>query len=293
MTTWTGTLDTFTASTTAGLQAVVTSVQTIMGYAGFTASADTGQLVIGNLTWSGTTNSTFGYQVYYLDDSLHGTYPIYVRIYYRIPTTNVLGIGLTVGHATDGAGNITGFKVGSDTTYMFSAGSNGWGSSSSTSLAVTLDGYGFWSLANSATSGGNPWFMIAREWDDATGDIAGTGNYALTYFGAAGSTAPTQVCVDRTLSATITQSNAVAFVPGLVTNSQDAATTDIFRHYHQYPVFTVAGNAHTYHVGEIATGTSYSAQVLTGGASRTFFATGIPRMAAGSTGAHGLAVLWE
>jgi hypothetical protein len=78
---------------------------------GFTKSADTGQI-----DWStvvkASTDQAAGYEIRFLDDTLHATTPIYVKLEFGTgPFTNRPSIWVTVGTGTNGAGTITGITV--------------------------------------------------------------------------------------------------------------------------------------------------------------------------------------
>lgn len=300
MTTYTSSsLANFTATTTAGIQNVMTSVDTLMLNSGWVQASDTGQMVISSVTYNGTSGSLYGYRVYYLNDSQHSTYPIYMRAYWRMYGTNTPGLAITLGHATDGAGNITGFKVGSDTQYLHTGGTTGWGLSGNASYACALDGYSFWTLcARTNTSDNTPVLMLAREWDDSTGAVKSGGNYTVIMATSAAIGNPYSISVNRANS-TSASSSYFCLVPGVVPGFAGASrnpgtTTDVFRSYFNYGT-TVSrhGGLVTYYRSEITAGSTFSAQPLTGGSARTFLPTGIGEFAGPSTSEHCLAALWE
>ena len=293
MTTYSAVLPTF-AATTAGLKDAMNSVGTLMTNAGWANSSDTGQVDINSVVYSGTSGTLYGYKVWYFNDSQHSTYPIYLRMYWRMNASSQLGIAFTIGHATDGAGNITGYKNGSDTTFMGSGATTAWGTAANASKACTIDGYSFWSLAPQATVGnGGPMLWLSREWDNTTGAIKTNGNYTFCYY-SSGVTAPVWLNVNRAQSTAISSGYA-SFAPYQQANSQAGGTTDVFRVYTAFPEFGINGSGLTYHASEIGAWTTFSAQPLTGGSARTFTATGLPRFANGgvSPNSDALAVIWE
>lgn len=81
-----------------------TSLDTI----GFTRSADTGQIDWTTVTRPGT-NTAGGYEIRYLNDSLHGTAPIYVKLEYGTGSNAAYpALWITVGTGSNGSGTITG-----------------------------------------------------------------------------------------------------------------------------------------------------------------------------------------
>lgn len=298
MTTYSSVLPTFTSAATANLKDVMNSVGTLMTNAGWALASDTGQVDISTVVYSSTSGTTYGYKIWYLNDSQHSTYPIYLRLMWKMSATSTLAIAYTIGHATDGAGNITGFKIGSDTTYMHTgaaASNTVWGVSGNASKAVTLDGYGFWALCpgtnTQMNTNGIASFCISREWDNSTGSIKTGGNYTFSHgamsFGNGGN-----YSVNRSAGTYLSIGRDASFCPGATTTSQSGASTDVFRHYAVYPTIVVNGALLSYHTGEVTQWNTFSAQPLTGGSARTYLATGVPGYVR-STSTDGLAVLWE
>jgi hypothetical protein len=310
MTTYSAVLPGFTTAATANMRDFMNSFVTLLTNAGFTQSADTGQLVIASSpAYVSTSTTSYGYQIWYLDDTQHATYPIYIKFNFWMGTTSSLGYQWVVGHATDGAGNITGYKFpaagyysGSTNTIAQQAGA------SNSSRAVSLDGYGalYHAPPTSATFGYGHIFIISREWDDSTGAIKTGGNYTITHNQGTTSYGLVQVSINRAnstyvewASSSTLQGYGGCLVPGILTNSpatasQNAGTTDIFKHWHSYPTYTPSGGSCTYQIAEITQMTTFSTQILTGGSARTWLATGNPRWAVGSAGTnHALALLWE
>jgi hypothetical protein len=79
---------------------------------GFIKSADTGQINWASVNKSGSTDTAAGYEIRYLNDSLHGTAPIYVKIEYGNGVVHTYpSIWITVGTGSNGSGTITGIFV--------------------------------------------------------------------------------------------------------------------------------------------------------------------------------------
>jgi hypothetical protein len=289
----------------------MTSFTTLLTNAGFAQSADTGQLVIASSAAYLSTNGTsYGYQIWYLNDAQHATYPIYVKFDFWMGASSSLGYRWAVGHATDGAGNLTGYKY--PTSGYLPGSSNviaGQAGASNASKAVSLAGYGalYHAPPTSPTFGYGHIFILSREWDDSTGAIKTGGNYTILHSqSSAVSYGAVSVSVNRANSTVVdwTPTTSVSgypgcFIPGVIgaaptAVSQVAGTTDIFKHFHAYPAYTPSGASCTYHTAEITQMSTFSTQILTGGSARTWLATGAPRWASGSFGnIHSLAILWE
>lgn len=79
---------------------------------GWVQTADTGQVTISAITPVPTVNTSGGYHIYRSNDSLTGTTPIYVKVDFWRGNNYGFTPKITVGFATDGAGNITGSAVG-------------------------------------------------------------------------------------------------------------------------------------------------------------------------------------
>lgn len=74
---------------------------------GCVQTADTGQLTLASATRPGI-NSDAGYTIYYMNDSMHGTSPIYFKIYWGTgAATDRMRIRVEVGTGSNGTGTIT------------------------------------------------------------------------------------------------------------------------------------------------------------------------------------------
>ena len=76
---------------------------------GWVQTADTGQIDLGTVAKPAAANAKQGYEIWRMDDALQGTYPCYIRLDYGAGSSAAyLGLWLTLGTGSDGAGNITG-----------------------------------------------------------------------------------------------------------------------------------------------------------------------------------------
>lgn len=86
---------------------------------GFIKSGDTGQINWATVTRPAV-NVSGGYEIRYLNDSLHGTAPIYMKIEYG---TNITGAAypamwVTIGTGSNGSGTITGTIIAREELYL-------------------------------------------------------------------------------------------------------------------------------------------------------------------------------
>lgn len=110
---------------------VFTSIHNAIIALGFVQTSDTGQMNTSSPpAYSSVAATVYGYTVYRFDDAAQSTFPIFFKIKWRNgSTTNTSSFNhqISVGTASDGAGNITsaggttvdGFNVNIDTSFMF------------------------------------------------------------------------------------------------------------------------------------------------------------------------------
>lgn len=80
--------------------------------AGLAQSADTGQIdPLTALAPTGTAAIMRGYAIFYLNDSLHGAAPIYLKVEFGGFGATAPALMITVGKSTDGAGNLGGIVL--------------------------------------------------------------------------------------------------------------------------------------------------------------------------------------
>jgi len=169
--------------TNAEFQAFCTSIKNALVAAGLVQTADTGQMNTATITWPGTTSTNAGYLVFWFNDSLQGTSPIYLKLSLGRGASNTLStiIQLQLGQGTNGAGTLTG-TLSSILTCN---------NQSQTSLAVTNTNQdyavvveGFCALFSRVTNtqfSGNcaHFFSVERSRDPSTGAFDGLGAFIL------------------------------------------------------------------------------------------------------------------
>lgn len=298
---------TFVASnaTDAALRISLGQVKTNLTNSLWVQTADTGQVDFAAVTYTATASAVYGYQVYYLNDSLHATFPIYMKIYVWNSSAGSIQILAKFGFAMDGAGNFTGntypasgngvvMAGGVYTTYAFGEGAGngvyGCGGNGFSTVCHMIN-------TSSWTNNRGFFFHLSREWDDSTGAPTG-GNfsyYAKDYMAITYST----FHYNRTTNTAITGAAAVAYNPYERTVSQNAANTDLIAHYASFPsastpTFKRMGSIVGYNAAEMSQGTTFTAQPLTGGSARTFFASPVLRSSFNNATANfAMAFIWE
>jgi hypothetical protein len=86
-------------------------INTALTTIGLVQTADTGQINWTTVTRAAA-SSDAGYEIWYMNDSLHSTKPIYIKLIYGSAGTTSRGrLKVEVGTGSDGAGNITGGHV--------------------------------------------------------------------------------------------------------------------------------------------------------------------------------------
>lgn len=181
-------VDVTSFTTDAKFRAWTLAVSTAIQACGLTKTSDTGQIDHATVSRPTAANTKAGYEIYRFNDSLQATKPIFIRIDYgsagqasgQNPST-----WLTVGTATDGAGNISG--VGMAVT-------QGYSGTSATTNAAMMVGAAYSATVGACTiisgiassTGFHPGvWVVARTCDSSTGAPDGNGVYVMTSSGSA------------------------------------------------------------------------------------------------------------
>jgi hypothetical protein len=154
-------------------------LHTMITTVGAVQTADTGQINLATATRAGI-NSDAGYTCYYVNDSLHGTAPIYFKLYWGTHNgTSRARLRIEVGTGTNGSGTLTG---GDATIRTISGSSNTDLTTDTTYLShACMARGGFWFVAKIGRVSANYAFMgvgIFRNCD-ADGDLDSTGHLVL------------------------------------------------------------------------------------------------------------------
>jgi hypothetical protein len=257
---------------------------------GLTKSSDTGQIDWATVSKPGAGSTMQGYEIWKFTDSLQTTAPIYVKIQYGSQsTTNNPGLVIDIGHASDGAGNLTGITA---TQRTF-----GCSGSSSTAYSsfVSSDG-GRINIAFCPGMGASFCFYIERTKDDngaATGDgidfvilgaNGGTGYGSQQYLPAVGAPNPSTPNTSFFCASPAAGTGAYGTSIGL------------------FPIFPFIGYAANPSLGALA---YFSADIGAGGtlitvtmygATHTFVTAGLSNTSPslnGNSTAHSLAIRYE
>ena len=98
--------------TSANLQAWVAAWDSILTAAGWVQTADTGQTASGSFVGTASLNTSQGYQIWRMADSLQSTYPVFVKFEWGTGSTaNFPTFWITIGTGSNGSGTITGIIV--------------------------------------------------------------------------------------------------------------------------------------------------------------------------------------
>lgn len=157
------TLSTFTETvptTNATFRTAALAWDTAIKAVGLLATSDTGQINFATVTKPTASNTKAGYAIYRFADSLQSSYPCYIRVDYGsgYSSANYLGLTITVGTSTDGAGTIGNAKTFSyqmtNTRGAYLSGVSGSASRLTLAMTYTYD---------------NPHFVTIERIQDSTG----------------------------------------------------------------------------------------------------------------------------
>ncbi len=255
-------------------------------------TADTGQI-----NWAATftpaTNTTGGYEIFRLDDTLQATVPVFIKVEYGWgASTSNPQVWVTVGSATDGAGTITGIKT--TRISLFWTAADVWGSNTAHMCYATgaaadaaLAWGGWWgSTAYSNTGGGlasgGGMFLVERSRDfDGTPNGDGVLLVAWTW----GSSATTRyyscprfyvtglpnIAAQTSGVPTISSGGALTGATGIV--GSDTYVWPVFTGHYQFSIGGPSKYLVGYFSGDIPAGTQVPLTLY--GASHTFLMGGV------------------
>jgi hypothetical protein len=229
---------------------------------GFPKSADTGQI-----DWATVTRpaeySAAGYEIRYFNDSLHATYPIYVKLEYgrsNYSAASTLVLWVTVGTGTNGAGTITGVKI-SQTLVVPGGGASGslfpW-------YFCCKPGYIAVKAAHLAVD--RQWFFSVCRTCDDSGEINGEG--VMFYY-----TQYTELNRIVNCGSQISDSRSYAMFPGSATSTAVGANKQAARHFAFQPTIRCVPFFLSYFDAEIGAESAFTA-VTAGVAERAFLTLG-------------------
>lgn len=270
---------------------------------GLTKTADTGQIDWTSVVRGSTTNTYLGYEIFTLTtDTMHSTFPLYIRVDYGISTAlDRVRLAIQIGEGTNGAGTLTGVL---GTQRLFS---------NTTSDTSTLpnycsagDGYfafaGGWSPGVSTSTLRNTIFIIERIRDN-DGDPTADGIY--TFFagqvGALGNLGYSQIVRSDDTTAAYASTASSLRIGSYVPNQSGALGSNLYLATH-HPVDRAIYNpclsSLFYYHTDFAADVNFDVEMY--GAPRTFrplgrnstTSTNFQNATFGHTNS-GIALLWE
>lgn len=171
-----------TAQTAANFRAFIANTRASLVAAGAARTADTGQIDPTTATASASTNTSSGYEIWALNDSLQATAPVYLKLEYGTGSAgnSIVGMWITWGTGTDGAGNLTG-----QVTTRRQLSSNGnWSATTTVYSCFTGSTFTFWHATSASLGIG---FSLHRTYN-AAGAITNDGSIGLYWDQAVGRT---------------------------------------------------------------------------------------------------------
>lgn len=277
-------------------QNYVTDMHTLFTSSGWAVASDTGQLDEATVTMPGL--STYAApRLYYLDDSLHSTYPIYLKIEYGASTTQTFSTTrIGIGVATTGTGSVTGIGVSPIQLVPTAAASSNDAATVSTAPAYGSYGDGYSNVVlgdqvYGSSVNATSFISVSREFDQTTGALVSGGNFSVIAAGA-GSTASAVSYAyswDRSYSQRFGGQNSRYVYPAYLT-SNPGSTIELFVNHVRFPQVAKLHTTATFAETDSAYNQTLTATIL-GSTPRTYRT--IPaRSPSGLTG-FSLAMLWD
>lgn len=279
---------------TTSFRAWIADMVTMLESSGWAQATDTEQLDETTVTYPGTVNTVAGSQIWYLNDSLHATYPLYMKLTWgRGSTGNRISLTAQFGYATNGSGSLTGWTSSVLSFAVGSATGDSTSNATGQNIASGGEGYAWFINGRNAWAGtsNNIFLSVSREFDSDTGEVKNNGNWAAEYL-LSGSYQGLTMSVNR--EAALVFSGSINCVPPFDTILSGSATeTELWRHLAKFPNVSPIGTAFTYFIGDIQEGSSFDADV--NGAVRTYLPVGLALASNSSSNrsSHMYALLWE
>jgi len=261
-------------------------------------TADTGQIDWATVAYSATLSTSIGYEIWFLNDSLSGTAPLYIRLDYGTgPNATRPWFRVTTGTSTNGAGTLTGVVTAIHT----SCGNGALVSDTInyTSYLCVAEGFisfvGWYGVASAGL--GYMGFIIQRT-SNSTGVFNGEGIH-ITYH--CGTSIVTTVVGIQTVGYTAAHAyNLVATVPPVFVPHGETATSiatvpQMYLGWGHFPAMMPLLGIGGVLISEISDFSTFSATIL-GGASRTYMSfgrglgTGVDTV---TPSLWGMTTLWE
>lgn len=285
-------------SSDAGFRTWGAELQTKFLAAGLVQTADTGQINWSTVTRPATSTDA-GYEIYYLNDSLFATAPIYLKIFYgtgQSLVANYAGLRVQIGTGTNGAGALTGTTSTAQAVVTLTQADIN--ASFQSFLCVTAGFVGLvWKKGSNGTLYAAGGFVICRS-VDSSGAITALGAFIYT---STGLNNPAALTFNQSLrfastSVAYTPSiNPAATVPGAQPASTVGTDTQAYLFWMLTPQVAPVFGMCVAFISEIGESSTFSATLI-GTAAHTYIQTG-RQLGTGWNSAvpvnQGMCMLWE
>lgn len=278
-------------TTDAEFRTWLTEFSGMLTAAGFPKSADTGQVNTATVTL-GSTNTYAGYEIRYLNDSLHATKPIYVKIEYGTQANAGRPmIRISAASSTNGAGTLSGTTYLSIQVLL----QNAPLSTAATwfSGACALEGYAAFVFKRGFYSYGSAFFAVCRT-ADSSGTPTATG-FSFYY------SVLNNVYRSTYVSSALLDQTGFCLFPGADTITLVSGSPQVMRHFQYTPQIQCVPHLLSYINTEIGDMSTFTATPV-GATQRTYLALGgtVGPTSAGQCGGAStilttarLAIQWE
>ena len=258
----------------------------LQAMSGLVKTSDTGQINWASVVRSAI-NTNAGYEIYYLNDSMHATAPIYIKIWYGTGTVAANPrMQFEVGTGSNGGGTLTGLGVGTIQN-MTTAATAGSATAANSYLCVAPGFFGLiWKMTT--TLG----MLVIQRTCDGTGAIDSKGAWLAFH------TLTTNTVVTLRYEATAVASGLDAagwtgFVPQLYSSSTlQNGDKQIFLHWGMFPDMRPMWATAAYVTSEFTAFSTFSVAMV-GTTAHTYFAPGFSILANGNNALYAFAMLWE
>ena len=244
-------------------RAWITELSGQLDAAGLATAGDTGQINLATATRPGT-NTAAGYQIRYLNDSLHGSKPLYLKIEFGTGLANTSpNIWITAASGTNGAGTLTGttyFPRTEIIPYAYSAP----GAATYFSGVCVLPGFFGMVFKRNYVANQTPHFFAMRTCDDA-GDISAAGFHFYYVY-------TSSTCYRYTYITSLIHDQAgYSLYPSAGTSTLVSGQPQVFRHFDSQPQVRCVPFMLSFMNGEIGDLSTFTSTPV-GATSRTYLA---------------------
>lgn len=171
-------------STTAYFRAWIAAIISAINTVGLTQTSDTGQIDTTSVAIPTAVSTSMGYAIFAFADSLQATYPLYLKIEFGSGPSSINhpAVWVTIGSATDGAGNLSG-AVSTRTLFFISTNNTTKTNPSYVAGSSNRLGLVLWPNVSSGQMG----FWVERTHDTGGSENSEGAVIAAFWFGASGS----------------------------------------------------------------------------------------------------------